>query len=498
MKNVIERAINLHNDGRYSAAKRLIHKKFGNNMSHPDGFLFMGKNELGLGNIDKAIHWTQKAIDQAPLKQEYHLTLAEAYRRKRDFRRVEWECKLSLRLAQNSPEALNTLGLVYKDQNNYQAAIQAFSQAIDKKKNYFEAMNNLATVLIRIGDYDLAQKYLQLILDIYPEDRIAWNNLGLALRSNRRLEDAKAAFLNAGDYLPAKFNLGHVYLLEDNLKEGFPLYECRKNLIGIGKNSSKKEWKGKPEPHKTLLVTNEQGLGDAILMSRFYPFLDRYFKKIYIQTGKPLMRLMRSMDCGANFIDEGTEVEFDLWCSSMSLPYLLNIDRVEKIPHKPWFKIDVPPADDERLRIGINWAGNPSFHFDSVRSTHLKELELLFRADGIEWFSLHKGHLEKEADEYGLPQPLRCANDFYDTAVFIETLDMVISTETAIPNLAAALGVPTCVLCAPDYDWRWNSWYKKSYVCAQERLGNWHGSIAKALEVIYNLFEDRFCVKRSA
>ncbi len=185
-------------------------------------------------------------------------------------------------------------------------------------------------------------------------------------------------------------------------------------------------------------------------MSRFYPTLDKFFKKVYIQTSKPLLRLLESINCDAEFILEGTEVEFDFWCSAMSLPYLLKVDAISKIPHIPWFNIDSSNSTQKNLRIGINWAGNPSYSYDTVRSTHLKELEMLFRVAGVEWYALHKGHLGGEADDFGLPQPLKNANDFYDTAVFIKTLDMVISTETAVPNLSSALGVPTCVLCVPD------------------------------------------------
>jgi hypothetical protein len=60
----------------------------------------------------------------------------------------------------------------------------------------------------------------------------------------------------------------------------------------------------------------------------------------------------------------------------------------------------------------------------------------------------------------------------------------VISTETAVPNLSAALGVRTCVLANPDVDWRWGNWTPSTFVCTQDEPNNWFGAIAKALEVI--------------
>ena len=498
MKNVIKRAIELHNNGQFLSARRLILKNYGARLSHPDGFHFMSKNELGMGNFDRAIDWGLKAIRLAPLRVEYHQTLSEAYRREGDYRRAEWHCRLGLRLDEDSADTLNTLGLVFKDQDKLQEAIRFFSLAIEKKRPHLEAMNNLAATLFRVGDNELAEKYLRLVLQINPEDPLALNNLGLVLRSDRRLGDAKKAFLAAGDYLPARFNLGHVYLLEDNLRNGLVLYELRKRFLNIGRGLKKREWNGEPDPRKTLLVISEQGFGDAIMMGRFYPALDRFFRKVYIQTSGPLMRLMKCIPCEAEFVSEEAVVDYDLWCSSMSLPYLLNMDAIQKIPQEPWFEIDATPQESDRLRIGLNWAGNPSYHFDAVRSAHLKDLEMFFRVEDVEWYSLHKGHLEQEAQAYELPEPLKNAEDFYDTAVFIKTLDMVISTETAIPNLSAALGVPTCVLSSPDFDWRWNSWYDKAYLCPQDQQGNWHGAVAKALQLICTLFENRLLIKRSA
>jgi len=145
------------------------------------------------------------------------------------------------------------------------------------------------------------------------------------------------------------------------------------------------------------------------------------------------------------------------------------------------------PRRDGPPRIGINWAGNPSFHYDRIRSTSLESLAPLLAVPGVEWVSLHKGHCEHEAARYGLPQPLREARDFYDTAVVLAGLEMVVSTETAVPNLSAALGTPTCVLVAVDHDWRWRSWYRDVAICSQEEPGVWASAVNKALTAVTGL-----------
>lgn len=147
------------------------------------------------------------------------------------------------------------------------------------------------------------------------------------------------------------------------------------------------------------------------------------------------------------------------------------------------------------MRVGINWAGNPSYAYDHVRSTSLESFLPLLEVPGIEWVSLHRGTREHEAEAYGLPQPLRDAADFLDTARVIAGLDLVISTETAVPNLSAAMGVPTCVMCVQDVDWRWGSWYRGVTIAAQQEAGNWNGPIAAAAGALCEVLDRREAAK---
>src|SRR4029077_5590671 len=133
------------------------------------------------------------------------------------------------------------------------------------------------------------------------------------------------------------------------------------------------------------------------------------------------------------------------WCGHMSLPHKLGIRSLSEVPCTPWLALETPRTPRRRPRVGLNWAGNPAFTYDFVRSTHLDQLAMLLQVGDVEWCSLHRGHLEHEAAAFGLPQPLLEARDFLDTACVIYDLDLVISTETAVPNLSAAMGVRTCV-----------------------------------------------------
>jgi ADP-heptose:LPS heptosyltransferase len=292
----------------------------------------------------------------------------------------------------------------------------------------------------------------------------------------------------------ARFNLGHTLLLENDLERGLPLCEERRIVLHTGAGLRGGAWTGDARPGDTLLVVPEQGLGDFLLMSRFFASLADRFAHVIVQSPAPLARLIATLDPRLEVVTALEGVRFDAWCATMSLPLRLRIDSIDRIPNRPWLRAPAPAAPGEaassatargaRLRVGLNWAGNPSFAFDRVRSTHLEQLRLLLEVREVEWCSLHKGHLEHEAEAFGLPQPLREASDLLDTAAVVRGLDLVISTETAIPNLSAALGVKTVILAGRDLDWRWRSWYPGVTICQQERSGDWTAPVVQTLELL--------------
>jgi ADP-heptose:LPS heptosyltransferase len=69
--------------------------------------------------------------------------------------------------------------------------------------------------------------------------------------------------------------------------------------------------------------------------------------------------------------------------------------------------------------------------------------------------------------------------NFADTAALIGQLDLVLSTDTAVPHLAAALGKPTWILLRYAPDWRWllgrddSPWYPTARLFRQPRPGEW-------------------------
>ena len=82
--------------------------------------------------------------------------------------------------------------------------------------------------------------------------------------------------------------------------------------------------------------------------------------------------------------------------------------------------------------------------------------------------------------EFG-PETDKAAGPFMDTAAIMRNLDLVITSDTSLPHLAGALGVPVWMALNFCSDWRWleeredSPWYPTMRVFRQTRFGDWQG-----------------------
>ena len=134
------------------------------------------------------------------------------------------------------------------------------------------------------------------------------------------------------------------------------------------------------------------------------------------------------------------------------------------------------------LRVGLCWFGNPDLPRDASRSVPFPLIQALVEKKGASFFSLQKrwdGVSENLVDWSLEFEDMAC------TAALIETLDLVISVDSAVAHLAGALGRPLWLLNRFDSCWRWlenrtdSPWYPTMTQFRQHRPGDWNDVLAE-------------------
>jgi hypothetical protein len=184
---------------------------------------------------------------------------------------------------------------------------------------------------------------------------------------------------------------------------------------------------------------------------------------------------------------------FDYQCPLLSLPlaFKTNLDTIpnpsryinlDNFPNKimEW---KVRLGSKLKPRVGLVWSGNPNHKNDHNRSILLRDI-LPFLPNQCQYVSLQKE--VREVDKITLDSNLHILNfagylnDFLDTATLIDNLDLVISVDTSVAHLSAALGKDTWVILPHVPDWRWlldredSPWYPSMKLYRQTSIGNWN------------------------
>jgi len=250
-------------------------------------------------------------------------------------------------------------------------------------------------------------------------------------------------------------------------------------------------------------VYAEQGLGDAIQFVRYLPQVAQRVGRVVCELQPALIPLIEQAGFGehAQFVPRGTELPvFDAQVPLLSLPGLLGTT-LENIPDAAgYLKADPARAEKWRdglgeqakFRVGIVWQGTKTYSGDRERSIALAQFAPL-AMEGVELVSLQKGfgveQIAAVADRFAVrdlgPDFDATGGAFLDTAAVMESLDLVITSDTALAHLAGALGKETWLALSLVPDWRWmferenSPWYSSLRLFRQSRFGDWEEVFAR-------------------
>ncbi len=420
--------------------------------------------------------------------------------RRNDLAGAEHLYRRLLELAPDHPIGRHYLGIVLYQSGRAELAVSMLESSLHALPDQAEYRSNYGLVLAALDRDAEAIAAFERALELKPDYAIGWNNLGLTLQAANRLPEAVVAFQRALSFAPqfteARWNLALALLGQGRLEEGWQEYEARLAIPALGKRKSpldRPRWDGVVRPSSTLLLTAEQGLGDALQFARFAMPLAERGVRVLLLASEPLVRLLASVPgVAGTYAFDAPLPPYDAHIPLLSLPGLLGVSTVTKIPavvpyltadaHRRTNATEAVRSYPGKVKVGLAWAGSRTHRNDRRRSVALAKLVRWFGIDDIDWFSLQKG--EAENDIAAVPEARRLVrlsadNDFDDTAALVAALDLVISVDTSIAHLAGALGKPVWVLLPFAPDWRWlpgrvdSPWYPTARLFRQPRPGDW-------------------------
>jgi hypothetical protein len=303
--------------------------------------------------------------------------------------------------------------------------------------------------------------------------------LAVALASSGMFEEAAAVLRAfAGTRLRSPASVGalqaHACLAVTNdWRRGWSAHESRrvKPAIVLRGVDATPRWDGVSGDPTAVAVIDEQGLGDAVLMARWIPWLIATAGRTPRFYGRAaLRRWMEAAGCefversvNTNAIDSAAdpvEIGESRVALTMSLPHLAQCATPADIP-VPFApsallraraqRVDGRRGDHNLRRVGVCWTSTAANLNKQLRFSAEQFAEIWSPLHGVEFVNLtHEARVGASA-----PFGIRRFADVYETGELLTTLDVVVTVDTLVAHLAGSLGIPAIVIAPTYYDWRY-------------------------------------------
>ena len=423
-------------------------------------------------------------------------------------------------------KALNNIGSILSKSKKYKIANQYYLDALKIDKNNSLTINNLLSNYLELRDeknsdifyekaknidqniiYFLYNKIEYLIQKNQTDDaiKILENNknkdlkffiklirvyslIGEKEKAQNLFDELKKIETNDPEYFQF---LGMRFLFQGNFEIGWKYYEHRNTKLKNIFNTIP-EWNGEDIHQKSIIVYNEQGLGDSIQFSKFIIPLLKLTNNVTFLVQKNIIDIFKKdipnlkVVSKENFHDN----KFDF---KISLGSLLKFFYKEKIDENFLINnnlFDLPfILNKDKLNVGIAWSGSFNGPNEPYRSIPLKALNRIFSLD-VNFYCLQKEIWERDLIQFEKTNITNLGNySLGDMVSIIQKLDLVISSDTSILHLAASLNKETWGLLNLYPDWRWGAFnkihpYKSLKLFQQKAFNKWEDV---ELEIYKNL-----------
>ena len=439
-----------------------------------------------IGNADLAIKFLKRFEEISPDKEDVYVYLAD---------------------------------LTYTDIKDNKKAIEYYEKALERNKNNFSLYNmlgHLYSTCYQDKFKDKQIEYLRKAYELAPNNRIVVKNLAYVYGKFDEVQKADEFYQKLMYLNPTHSDL-HAYgaylVRHKRFSEGFKFLQHRFQKEDLNNvafpqllTTKKKKWNMKVNiKDKHVLVHFEQGFGDSIMFVRFLDELKKQCKEVSLVVQNSLISLFNDSKLGVNIYSEDQipTINYDYWIPMMDLPIVCET-QPDSIPKARGY-LKVPKAkinaykkeyinDNDKIKIGIAYEGTLASK-ETNRDIPLSYLYPLMKLPDVEVYSFQVDDLTRQMDmipeDTNLIRLGKTFKSWEDTACAMNCMDLMVTTDNGVMNLAGALGIKTFGIFNKIVEWRWFktegediAWYKsiKPFQCPTS--GDWSTPVNKILEEV--------------
>jgi tetratricopeptide (TPR) repeat protein len=269
----------------------------------------------------------------------------------------------------------------------------------------------------------------------------------------------------------AAMTLGFACLANGDLARGWALAERRMEAVTKGlitRSFTRPRWQGEPLDGRTLMIWDDQGIGDVLRAASMFDELVGRAEKLIVECHPKLIPLLarnfpqvavRARQHEALGTLFGTE-NFDYQCSFGTLPMYLRPTIFDFPKRRSFLTADParvaelrqrPPLGSDRPKVGLSWTSGNRSGLRAASYLTLTDLLPLLENDAVDFVLLD--YTDRSAEIAELQQrasftlhrwdDLDLFDDLETVAALASCMDLVISANTSVADMSGALGVPT-------------------------------------------------------
>jgi tetratricopeptide (TPR) repeat protein len=519
------RAVALHQRGELAASEQLYRQILRLQPRHAGALHLLSVIHLHRGELTEALAACEAALAVNPGNAAAHQTQGDALHDLKRYEPAIAAYDRCLALDPRSFVAWSNRGSALLRCRRFDEAVWSYERALALQGNGASRSSsrwlanpylNRGAALQELGRFDAALESFDRAIAADPALAPAHANRGCTLdclgRPQEALSSCERAIALSPDYPAAHLNRAMTLLRIGRFPEGWAEYEWRwrnteSALFRDRRWSSVPLWLGRePLAGKTILLHAEQGHGDTLQFCRYARLVGERGARVVLEVHPALTRVMRRLEGVAQVISQDEPApDVDFQCPLMSLPLACGTT-LETIPSGQRYLTGEPElierwrarlGERRGFRVGLVWSGGfrpnePEYWSANARRNIASERLIELEHPRIEYVSLQKEH-PAEGGGLCLVDQTHELSDFAETAALIESLDLVISVDTATAHLAAALGKPTWILSRFDGCWRWmlgrsdSPWYPSVRLFRQQAPGAWDEVVRQVRDELLRL-----------